>query len=971
MSPPPMSAPLPQVPKRMSSDPPVSGPPLSLRSCGSNPYTASFIDTRNHWPASDVGSFLSDPRAYSNATDMANFQMDNPSVEDSLATLDRAVHAFRLKRYREALKHYLDGGYMLANVAEKQANPKIRNLLTSKGIEILNWCGKLCSWIEGKIAEKIPRPGVHKVGIPVEWNDEWTGNNNPFFLDEEEACRMWYTPVYCRNPMDFSDAGNRLRCVDMNRRPKTMVVITLYNESYKELKQTLHKIGNNLMYLKEKELCGYEKENVWQNVLVCIVADGRESMNEKTLDYLNSIGLFDEDVMTINSAGIDVQCHLFEKTLQLTENGRSLTPLQTVFALKEYKHSKLDSHHWFFNAFAEQIQPDYTILLDVGTMPSKKSFFHFLTTFENNKQIGGVCGQLCVDAPLHQLSNWIVAAQHFEYKISNILDKSLESCFGFISVLPGAFSAYRYKAIRGTPLDAYFQTLYVDLDIIGPFVGNMYLAEDRILCFELIAKKKSQWTMHYVKKAIARTDVPKNLIGLLTQRKRWLNGSLFATFFSLWNWGRIYSESNHSFFRKFCLGIFFFYYLILTGFCWLLPANVYLALYFIIFQGFQQNRWGFFDTSKFDDLFLNSSVYGFHLIYLILILMLIIVGLGNAPKHMKLTYFFVGTIMGFIMLFASIIGIAIFFVHPTIKSILLASLIVGIYFIGAFLHGDLHHILLTFTQYTALIPSFVNIFTVYSFCNLQDLSWGTKGLQNRSPTETFGLTEEENENGDFKDLIAKRKAQHERKKEFEERIDNKKRQFEAFRTNLLLLWVFSNMAVVIGCIYLSSATEYLPILYFFIAGINTIRFGGSIGHLIYMKTASFRRCFINKSETWGGPESSYYNAYDQEQHYADMHHDRLNFNSRLASQFGPSQFQHITYDSRSTNAIPTGTAMVPSIMSASTPAPPLSYTNVRSVNQQQQQTPNAPRTQPKSYGYLSNQSFMSQSTNYDSNSSYA
>ena len=49
--------------------------------------------------------------------------------------------------------------------------------------------------------------------------------------------------------------------------------------------------------------------------------------------------------------------------------------------------------------------------------------------------------------------------QYSEYKLSHFIDKAFEACFGFISVLPGAFSLFRWDAIKGEPLESFFKGL--------------------------------------------------------------------------------------------------------------------------------------------------------------------------------------------------------------------------------------------------------------------------------------------------------------------------------------------------------------------------------------------------------------------------------------------------------------------------------------------------------------------------------
>jgi chitin synthase len=154
--------------------------------------------------------------------------------------------------------------------------------------------------------------------------------------------------------------------------------------------------------------------------------------------------------------------------------------------------------------------------------------------------------------------------------------------------LPGAFSAYRYRALLNGPdgkgpLASYFKGEAMHgggASGAGLFERNMYLAEDRILCFEIVTKKREGWILKYVKSAKASTDVPTTVPEFISQRRRWLNGSLFASIHSTIFFYRIWTSGQNPI-RMLVLQIEFIYNAVQLIFTWTSLANFYLAFFFV------------------------------------------------------------------------------------------------------------------------------------------------------------------------------------------------------------------------------------------------------------------------------------------------------------------------------------------------------------------------------------------------------
>ncbi|CAO1634037.1 unnamed protein product [Sympodiomycopsis kandeliae] len=710
---------------------------------------------------------------------------------------------------------------------------------------------------------------------------------------EMTTCR--YTAATC-DPDNFSAERYALRPDLLGRETELAIVLTSYNEDEKLLCKTLNNTIKNIQKLCEKKNSSTWGPDGWKKVVICIVADGRTKADARFLKVLSLLGVFHEGVMKSEVLKKQVTAHIFEFTSQVIVDANGsvkvgAVPIQIVFCLKEKNQKKINSHRWFFRAFCQQLQPNVCMLLDVGTKPGTSSLVDLWRAFKKSPNVGGACGEIRTDVGTvgSALVNPLVASQNFEYKMSNILDKPLESIFGFISVLPGAFSAYRWKALQGVPLEAYFkgEALHSgEIENPSSFTSNMYLAEDRILCFEICTKRKEKWVLRYVKSAFAVTDVPTEVAELISQRRRWNNGSLFAAFYAVAHFGRIWS-SGHGPLRKLVLLFQALYNFVQLIFGFTALANFFLAFYFLTNSA----------TSDPDaDAFAGQGEAVQEVlsnIFIALIVVTLVLSLGNRPAGSKWVYTSV------IVFFSGIMGVSLYctgwsvyrafdaagllsssgytasnankLLHQAAFRDIVISLLATyvMYLVTSLIHLDPWHMITSFVQYLLLMPMFVIIINIYSMCNLHDVSWGTKGdnggsLGSASSTSKKGkdgqeivevkvpnnaLDAEEMWRSIQSDLSQPRPQTSSKRNAQQKQSDHAAN----FRTHFVLSWLAVNAALVIlftstwwkhyirNHLYKNSkgpvVDPYMSTLFWVTAGLSAIR---SLGSILYILFRLFR-----------------------------------------------------------------------------------------------------------------------------------
>jgi Glycosyltransferases, probably involved in cell wall biogenesis len=713
--------------------------------------------------------------------------------------------------------------------------------------------------------------------IPDELKKVLTRTESPF----SEFTNMTYTAC-TSDPDDFVAEGFTLRAAKYGRETEIVICITMYNEDEFAFARTMHGVMKNVAHLCSRHKSSKWGKDGWKKIQVIIVADGRNKVNESVLQLLTATGCYQENLARPYVNNKKVNAHLFEYTTQISidENlkfkgdEKNLAPVQVLFCLKERNQKKINSHRWLFNSFCPILDPNVIILLDVGTKPDNHAIYNLWKAFDRDSNVAGAAGEIKAmkGKGWINLTNPLVASQNFEYKMSNILDKPLESLFGYISVLPGALSAYRYIALRnhddGTgPLASYFKGEDLLNNDAGKnktnsktnfFEANMYLAEDRILCWELVAKRNENWVLKFVKLATGETDVPETIPEFLSQRRRWMNGAFFAALYSLRHANRIWA-TDHSFARKFWLHVEFTYQFITLVFSFFSLSNFYLTFYFLtgslIHSKVLGHNGGFWIFTLFNYLCICVLTSMF------------IVSIGNRPQASKNIFKVLIILLTVCALYALIVGF--WFVFTTIhdfgidanaSTYVFVSIVVsmlstyGLYVLMSILYLDPWHILTCSVQYFLMIPSYTCTLQIFAFCNTHDVSWGTKGDNNPTEDKTNQYIIEKNDKGEFEAVVVdvnvdevyletlyNIRAKRSNKKVASANVQKAPLEGEDYakdvRTRVVLIWMVANLVFIMTMMQVYDPGEtkknvYLAFILWTVALLSLFRALGSLGYLI-------------------------------------------------------------------------------------------------------------------------------------------
>lgn len=563
---------------------------------------------------------------------------------------------------------------------------------------------------------------------------------------------------------------------------KYLICITIFSESLEELMTTLNGVYQNIKNFRKSGISEHQicvivmfdgiramssdiKKKIFNRLDNEMQISENETLNAREKNFLFDLENVSRDLPTTKPLN---SCYLYEWDFSPHEEVcQSEFTMKVLLSVKLQNGSKMSSIVWFLRGFCEVLDPKYCGLLDCGTRPDPEAFWKKFLAFETDEDIGGITGLMLPKCPVVYDENErkivglpskfiqffynifdIKATQVFEYGLGYILDKSFESFIGFMYVLPGAFCSFRWQALSKEEgnqnfLDDHFVKIVFDSNYktsneftLG--IGNLCQAEDQVITFDVLAKNGYKFKTKYLPDASAWTDPVKTFPVLMKQRKRWINGSWFAFQFTLGVFFDKMNKTLHHPLRK--MGYYFYmFYMIGQNLNRYFVLCYIFALFLIMSQEFLSD----FYLEVFPNF--NSQIAYMTYFLICLYLMYYYSVMYKADKGVS-KFQTIAILFGFsIHLFTIIL---IYRLSSTLKLQDYSSQDnehIDIRFIYTFIGFTVMYYLVPFVLNMKILgrdliksclaffyhfPLYMIFFQVYAFCNIDDLTWGTKAKEN-------------------------------------------------------------------------------------------------------------------------------------------------------------------------------------------------------------------------------------------------
>ncbi|XP_072936714.1 chitin synthase chs-2-like [Epargyreus clarus] len=323
---------------------------------------------------------------------------------------------------------------------------------------------------------------------------------------------------------------------------------------------------------------------------------------------------------------------------------------------------------------------------------------------KKNKNLGAACGRI------HPVGSGFMAwYQKFEYAIGHWLQKATEHMIGCVLCSPGCFSLFRGKAL----MDDNVMKKYTLTSNEARHYVQYDQGEDRWLCTLLLQRG---YRVEYSAASDAYTHCPERFDEFFNQRRRWVPSTMANILDLLADSKRTVKVNDN------ISTLYIFYQTMLMIGTVLGPGTIFLMM-----VGAMNGITG---MSMANAMILN----------LVPVMLFLAVCMTCKSETQLMLANLITCAYAMIMMLV-IVGIALQIVEDgwLAPSSMFTVATFGIFFITAALHPQEMVCLIYIVVYYITIPSMYMLLIIYSLCNLNNVSWGTREVDQKKTLKEMEL----------------------------------------------------------------------------------------------------------------------------------------------------------------------------------------------------------------------------------------